>query len=102
MNQRLTGRPQRPLHAKRFFPVYSCPDVTEINELIVRSYVPRNAKYRNQDRYAAYIGFPAYATIQKMRLAPSRFQSLPFYSIIYAVTTICNSAESVVRRHQSH
>ncbi len=78
-----TGKPRRPLHAKIFFSVYSYPDVTKVNELIVRSYVRRNAKYRNQDGYAAYIGFPAYATIHKVRLAPSRFQSLPFYSIIY-------------------
>ncbi len=68
MNQRLT---QEALHAKRFFPVYSCPDVAEVNELIISSYARRNAMYRNQDRYAAYIGFPAYATIQKVRLAPS-------------------------------
>ncbi len=41
--------------------------------------------------HTLYIGFPAYATIQKVRLAPSRFQSLPFYSIIYAIGKWCIS-----------
>ena len=58
-----------------------------VNELINCRYNQHwNVKYRNADRYAARTRLLAYSPIEKVRVAPSRFQSLSFYSIIYGYT----------------